>query len=190
MRIALAPPEAEVALDNAPRRGPQDAPVVIVEFADYECPYCQQIHPELKKLQAEFAGKVAVAFKDFPLPMHAHAEKAAEATRCAAEQGKFWDFHDLLFDNAPKFDPAQLKEHARTLKLDAPRFDQCLDAGEQAAAVRKDFAEGQRLGLTGTPSFFINGHYLTGAAKYNTLREIVEQQLATPAPPPHEVASR
>jgi protein-disulfide isomerase len=178
VRIALAPPQVEVALGDSPRRGPENAPVLIVEFADYECPYCQRIHPELKKLQEEFAGKVAVAFKDFPLPMHAHAEKVAEAARCAAEQGNFWDFHDLLFDNAPKFDPAQLKEHARALKLDAPRFDHCLDAGEQAAAVRKDSAQGQRLGLTGTPSFFINGHYLSGAVKYDTLREVVEQQLA------------
>jgi len=178
VRIALAPPEAEVALDKAPLRGPEDAPVVIVEFADYECPYCQRIHPELKKLQAEFAGQVTMAFKDFPLPMHARAEKAAEAARCAAEQGNFWDFHDLLFDNAPKFDPAQLKEHARVLKLDVARFDHCLDGGEQAAAVRKDFAQGQRLGLTGTPSFFINGHFLSGAVKYDTLREVVEQQLA------------
>jgi protein-disulfide isomerase len=179
VRIALAPPEAEVTLDNAPRRGPQDAPVVIVEFADYECPYCQRIHPELKKLQAEFAGQVTLAYKDFPLPMHTHAEKAAEAARCAAEQGSFWDFHDLLFDNAPKFEPAQLKEHARALKLDAARFDHCLDAAEQAAAVRRDFAQGQRLGLTGTPSFFINGHFLSGAVKYYTLREVVEQQLAS-----------
>jgi protein-disulfide isomerase len=178
VHIALAPPEAEVTLDNAPRRGPQDAPVVIVEFADYECPYCQRIHPELKKLQAEYAGQVTIAFKDFPLPMHTHAEKAAEAARCAAEQGKFWEFHDLLFGNAPKFDPAQLKEHARALELDAPRFDHCLDTSEQAAAIQKDFVQGQLLGLTGTPSFFINGHYLSGAVKYNTLREVVDQQLA------------
>jgi protein-disulfide isomerase len=178
VRIALAPPEAEVALDNAPRRGPEDAPVLIVEFADYECPYCQRIHPELKKLQAEFAGKVAVAFKDFPLPMHPRAAKAAEAGRCAAEQGNFWDFHDLLFDGHQKLELAQLKEYARALKLDSARFDQCLDAGKQAASVQKDFAEGQRLGLTGTPSFFINGHFLSGAVKYDTLREVVEQQLA------------
>jgi len=190
VHIALAPPVAEVALDNAPRRGPQEAGVLIVEFADYECPYCQRIHPELKKLQEEFAGKVTLAFKDFPLPMHAHAEKAAEAARCAAEQGKFWEFHDALFDNNQKLEPAQLKEYARVLKLDTARFDECLDAGKQAASVHKDFAEGQRLGLTGTPAFFINGHYLSGAVKYDTLREIVEQQLATSAPPPHEVASR
>jgi len=190
IHIALAPPKAEVPLDNAPRRGPQDAPVLIIEFADYECPYCQRIDPELKKLQEEFAGKVAVAFKDFPLPMHPHAEKAAEAARCAQEQGQFWNFHDMLFENHQKLELAQLKEYASALKLDAARFDQCLDAGEQAAAVRKDFAQGQRLGLTGTPSFFINGHFLSGAVKYSTLREIVEQQLATLVPPPHQVASR
>ena len=190
VRIALVPPEAEAALDNAPRRGPQDAPIVIVEFADYECPYCQRIHPDLKKLQVEFAGKVSLAFKDFPLPMHPHAEKAAEAARCAEEQGQFWNFHDMLFENQQKLELAQLKEYAHALKLDAARFDQCLDAGEQAAAVRKDFAQGQRLGLTGTPSFFINGHFLSGAVKYSTLREIVEQQLATLVPPPHQVASR
>jgi protein-disulfide isomerase len=188
VHIALAPPEAEVALDNAPRRGPQDAPVVIVEFADYQCPYCQRIHPELKKLQEEFAGKVAVVLKDFPLPMHAQAEKAAEAGRCAAEQGKFWEFHDTLFDNNQKLEPARLKEYARVLKLDAARFDQCLDSGEQAAAVRKDFAEGQRLGLTGTPSFLINGHFLSGAVKYDTLREVVE--LALRAASAREVAAQ
>jgi len=185
IHITLDPPKAEVALDNAPRRGPQDAPVLIIEFADYECPYCQQIDLELKKLQEEFAGKVAVAFKDFPLPMHSHAAKAAEAARCAAEQGNFWDFHDLLFGGHKKLELAQLKEYARTLKLDAVRFDQCLDAGEQAAAVRKDFEQAQRLGLTGTPSFFINGHFLSGAVKYDTLREVVEQQLAaSPQQPP------
>ena len=190
VRIALVPPEAEAALDNAPRRGPQDAPVVIVEFADYECPYCQRIHPDLKKLQVEFPGKVSLAFKDFPLPMHPHAEKAAEAARCAEEQGQFWNFHDMLFENQQKLELAQLKEYASALKLDSARFDTCLDAGEQAAAVKKDLAQGQRLGLTGTPSFFINGHFLSGAVKYSTLREIVEQQLATLVPPPREAASR
>jgi protein-disulfide isomerase len=177
VRIALTPPKLDVALDNAPRRGPQDAPVHIVEFADYECPYCQAVHPELKKLQDEFGDKVAFTFKDFPLPMHANAQKAAEAARCAGAQGRFWDFHDLLFTKGTKFDVAQLKEKARSLGLDGARFDQCLDSDEQAAAVRSDLAQAQRLGLTGTPSFFVNGHFLSGA-RYDTLREIVEQQLA------------
>jgi protein-disulfide isomerase len=190
VRIALFPPEAEVALDGAPRRGPVDAPVLVVEFADYECPYCQRIHPDLKKLQEEFAGQVAVAFKDFPLSMHRYAGKAAEAARCADQQGRFWDFHDALFGNKQKLEPAQLKEHARVLKLDVARFDQCLDAGEQAAAVQRDLAQGQRLGVAGTPSFLINGHFLSGAVKYSTLREIVEQQLAALRPSGKEVALR
>jgi protein-disulfide isomerase len=181
VRIDLAPPQAEVAIDNAPKRGPQNAPVLIVEFADYECPYCQQIHPELKKLEEEFAGKVALAYKDFPLPMHPRAEKAAEAARCAAEQGKFWEFHDALFDDH-QLESGQLKEHARTLQLDAASFDRCVDAGEQAAAVRKDLVQAQRLGLTGTPAFFVNGHFLSGAVSYSTLREVVEQQLAASVP--------
>jgi len=179
VRILLTPPNAQMTPDNAQRRGPENAPVLLVEFADYECPYCQAVHPELKKLQDEFGDKLAVVFKDFPLPMHANAQKAAEAARCAGAQGRFWDFHDRLFSNGRKFELAQLKEQARTLGLDGARFDRCLDANEQAGAVQKDFAEGQRLGLTGTPSFFINGHFLSGAVKYATLREIVGQQLAT-----------
>lgn len=177
VRIMLAPPGAEVALDDAPTRGPRDALVRLIEFADYECPYCQKIQPELKNLQQEFGNKLMFAFKDFPLPMHPRAQKAAEAARCAAVQGKFWDFQDALFSNNKRLDIAQLKQHARALKLDAERFDQCLDSGQQAAAVQKDLAQAQRLGLTGTPSFFINGHFISGAVDYNTLREVVQQQL-------------
>src|SRR2546427_200304 len=100
--------------------------------------------------------------------------------RCAGEQGRFWEFHDVLFDNYQRLELAQLKAYARVLKLDAARFDQCLDAGEQAVAVQKDLAQAQRLGLTGTPSLLINGSFLSGAVRYSTLREIVEQQLMAP----------
>jgi protein-disulfide isomerase len=177
VRIALSPPDAEVALDDTPRRGSQSAPVLVVEFADYQCPYCQTVYPELQKLQKEFGDNLAFAFKDFPLPMHANAQKAAEAARCAGAQGRFWDFHDALFSNGKKLELAQLKEHARTLGLDQARFNRCLDSSEQAEAVQKDLNQAQRLGLTGTPSFFVNGHFLSGAVKYGTLREVVEQQL-------------
>jgi protein-disulfide isomerase len=180
VRIALTTPSADVTVGDAPTRGRRDAPVLMVEFADYECGYCQRIHPELRKLQDEFGGKLALAFKDFPLPMHQHAQKAAEAAHCAGMQGKFWDYQSILFENSQKFDMAQLKEHARTLKLDATAFDRCLDSGERAATVKKNLDEAQRLGLTGTPSFFINGHFISGAASYSTLREMIEQQLAEP----------
>jgi protein-disulfide isomerase len=181
--VSLAAPTEDVPIDGAPIRGARDAKVRIIEFADYQCPYCQQVHPLLKKLDQEFDGKVALAFKDMPLPMHMQAPKAAEAARCAGDQGKFWEMHDLLFDNSKNLEITQLKAFARKLSLDAERFDKCLDSGEQAAAVQRDFAEAKRLGLTGTPSFFINGHFFSGVVKYADLREMVERELASlPAP--------
>lgn len=175
--ISLAPPVAEVGAGAGPLRGPREPAVTVVEFADYECPYCQQIDPLVKKLEQEFDGKIAVAFRDFPLPMHRRAGKAAEATRCAGAQGRYWELHDLLFTNPTHLELSDLKQHARTLKLDAARFDQCLDSGEQIEAVKKDVAEAQRLGLTGTPSFFVNGHFVSGAVKYETLRDMVQREL-------------
>jgi len=175
-------PRQDVALGDAPVRGSRNAPVMIVEFADYQCPYCQQMHPELKILQQELAGKVAVAFKDFPLAMHANAEKAAEAARCAGEQGKYWDFHDTLFHNSDNLEVAQIKQYARDLKLNQSNFEACLDSGKEAAAVQKDQAQGKQLGVRATPSFFFNGRLFTGAMDYYTLRSLVEMLLKTDAP--------
>jgi len=174
--VLLAPPSAEVNLQNAYIHGEKAAPVTLIEFADYECPYCQEITPELQKLEKEYGGRLAVAYKDFPLPMHHRSEKAAEAARCAGEQGKFWEYHDVLF-YSKQLGVADLKEHARVLKLDGDRFDKCLDSGAETAAVKKDLEEAQYLGLTGTPSFFVNGHFFSGAANYAVLQEMVEQQL-------------
>jgi len=175
--IELAPPNASVDLQNATFRGSQHAPVTLVEFADYECPYCQKVAPEINQLQADLGDKLAIVYKDFPLPMHSHAEKAAEAARCAGKQGKFWEYHDMLFHNK-QLEVDQLKEQANSLKLDPSAFDKCLDSGEEAADVARDRSEGQRLGLNGTPSFFVNGHFFSGDVDYNGLRRIVEQQLS------------
>jgi protein-disulfide isomerase len=178
--VALAPPRANVEPQNAQMTiGPEKAQVTLVEFADYECPYCQKVAADVKKLALDFGDKVAFTYKDFPLPMHARAEKAAEAARCASKQNKFWEFHDEIF-HSKELDVDQLKAQARALKLDANQFDKCLDSGEEAAAVDHDRKEGTRLGINGTPSFFINGHYLSGALDYAALRQVVEQQLAMP----------
>ncbi len=177
--VTLAPPSAIVDTKDAEKIGPEKPAVTLVEFADYECPYCQKVAADLKKLQADFGDKVTFTYKDFPLPMHARAEKAAEATRCAGKQGKFWEFHDELF-RSKGLEMEQLKTEARNLKLDGAAFDKCLDSGEEAAVVDKDRKEGVRLGLNGTPSFFINGHFMSGALDYATLRQVVEQQLSAP----------
>jgi protein-disulfide isomerase len=175
--ILLAPPRTEVAAGDAPRSGPANARVLLVEFADYECPYCIKVHPTVKKLQDEFGERVSVVFKNLPLPMHAHAQKAAEAALCAAAQNKFWDYHNRLFTST-NLDVSALKQFASELKLDAGKFDLCLDSGAEAAAVQKDATEAQKLGLSATPSFFLNGHFFTGAVDYNTLRQMVLQELS------------
>jgi protein-disulfide isomerase len=177
VQVLLEPPFADVDLKDAYVHGPKNAPVTLVEFADYECPYCQKITPELQKLEKEYPDRLAVVYKDFPLPMHHTSEKAAEAARCAGEQGKFWEYHDVLF-YSKLLQISDLKAHARVLKLDGDRFDKCLDDGAETAPVKKNLEEARQLGLTGTPSFFVNGHFFSGAADYNVLKEMVEMQLA------------
>jgi protein-disulfide isomerase len=182
VQVLLEPPFANVNTKDAYAQGSKNPPVTIVEFADYECPYCQKITPELQKLEKEYAGRLAVIYKDFPLPMHHTAEKAAEAARCAGEQGKFWEYHDVLF-YSKQLQISELKTHARVLKLDGDRFDKCLDDGAETANVKKDQEEAHQLGLTGTPSFFVNGHFFSGAADYSVLKEMVEMQLALSSQP-------
>lgn len=180
--ILLAPPRTEVEVGDAPRTGPANAKVQLVEFADYECPYCIKVHPTVKQLQAEFGDRVSFVFKNLPLPMHAHAQKAAEAALCAAAQNKFWDYHDKLFTST-QLDVPALKQFAVDLKLDSAKFNTCLDSGSQVAAIQKDAAEATKLGLQATPSFFLNGHFFTGAVDYPSLKQMVMQELGAAEKP-------
>jgi protein-disulfide isomerase len=175
--VELSQPSAQVDVTGAQRLGSEKAPVQIVEFADYECPYCQKVNDDLAKLREQFGNQISFVYKDFPLPMHPLAARAAEAARCAGDQGKFWEFHDDLFKNK-KLSASELKLEARALKLDTARFDKCLDGGEQIAPVKKDAQEGKKLGLEGTPSFFVNGHFMSGAVGYAKLRDSVVRELA------------
>ena len=174
--LYLAPPRAYPVLKDTPARGLTDAPVTLVEYADYECPYCQQGQPDLARVEAEYKGKLNFAYKDVPLPMHPHAQKAAEAAHCAEAQGKFWEYHDQLFASK-QLEIPQLKEQARKLQLNGEAFDKCLDSGEKADMVKKQLEEGQNLGLQGTPSFLINGRFFSGNLSYQELRSIVEEEL-------------
>jgi protein-disulfide isomerase len=183
IQVRLAAARAPISRQTAVPRGPSNAVVTLVEYADYECPYCQQVQPTIDKLETEFKGKLAFVYKDYPLPMHANAQKAAEATRCAQGQGKYWEYHDLLA-STKRLDQDSLKSHARELKLNVQTFDQCLDKGETAEAVRSDATEAQALGLQGTPSFFVNGRYVTGSLTYERLRSYIVEELGaadTPA---------
>jgi protein-disulfide isomerase len=152
--------------------------VTLLEFGDYECPYTQQAQAIVARLEAEFKGRIAFVYKDFPLPMHAHAEKAAEASHCAAEQGKYWELHDLMFATK-QLDPDALKKDANELKLDTTAFNACLDNGKTADAVKAQLSEAQALGLQGAPSFFVNGRAV--ANSYDKIRAVIGEELSAPS---------
>jgi len=175
--ILLAPPRTEVAAGDGPHSGHADAPVQIVEYADYECPYCIKAYPTMKKIMDEYGDRINLVYKNFPLPMHANAEKAAEASLCASAQNQFWQYHDRLFTST-QLDVASLKKIASDLKLDTVKFDTCLDSGAQTAAVQKDATEAQKVGVSATPSFFLNGRFFSGAMDYNSLKDLIQKELA------------
>jgi protein-disulfide isomerase len=171
-------PRPEVAVEGAPFQGPAAAPVTIVEFSDFHCPFCKQVLPTLTRLLSRYGERLRLVFRDFPIDsLHPQARKAAEAARCAHDQGKFWEYHDVLFSNAPKASPAQLKVYARQVGMDVPSFERCLSSGVHAAAVQKDVDEGIRLGVTGTPAFFVNGELLSGAQPLESFVRVIEREL-------------
>jgi protein-disulfide isomerase len=159
-------------------KGPKDAPVTLVEFTDFHCPFCGRTVATLKDVMREYDGKIRWVFRDFPIAsLHPRAPKAAEAARCAGDQGKFWEYHDLLFESQSPATIEDFKRSAEQLKLDLKSFGQCLDSGKHQAAVEADVQEGARLGITGTPTFFINGRILVGAQPLESFRKIIEAEL-------------
>ena len=178
----LRPPpihRADVLTNGAPSKGASSAPVKIVKFEDFECPFCKTVQPTLAELLKKYDGKVLLVHKDLPLEaIHPQATLAAEAARCAGDQGKFWQYHDTLYGKAPKLGAADLKSYAKEIGLDARSFDQCLDSGKHKNIVQKDLAEGAKLGLTGTPSFFINGREISGAQPLEAFSAIIDEEIA------------
>ena len=176
--VMLNPPRVEVAVDPARVRGNPKAKVMIVEFSDFQCPYCGQVEGTLKNVLAKHEGVVALAFRDYPLSqIHPLAQGAAEASRCAGEQGKFWEYRELLYKNTPAAGPEQLNDYAVKVGVDLPAFKQCLDSGKFKALVQKDESDGDRLGVTGTPAFFINGRLLSGAQPENEFARVIDEEL-------------
>ncbi|HET9551328.1 MAG TPA: thioredoxin domain-containing protein [Anaeromyxobacteraceae bacterium] len=175
------PPKVEVAA-TGPTKGPDAAPVTIVEFSDYQCPYCARAEGTVKDLLEleKYKGKIKLVYRDYPLPSHNLAPKAAEAAHCAGDQGteKYWAMHGKLFAAAPKLEVTDLKAYARELGLDGGRFDKCLDSGEKAKTVQEHAKAGEEAGVRGTPAFFINGRLLSGAQKLEAFTAIVDAELA------------
>jgi protein-disulfide isomerase len=175
--ILLEPPRREVEAVG-PAKGPASAPITIVEFSDFECPFCSRVVPTLDKVTEEYGDNVRLVFRQFPLDMHPNARKAAEAALCANEQGKFWEMHDLMFEEQRKLQVADLKAKAEVLELDAEKFNQCLDSGEFADEVAADMQAGARAGVSGTPAMFVNGIFISGAVPYEQIAQVIDEELA------------
>ena len=173
-------PVVEIDTAGRPARGPANAPVTIVEFTDYECPFCgqyaRQIYPTLI---AEYGDRVRYVVRNLPIgSLHPNAVKAAEAAECAAVQGRFWEYHDRLFERqALGLDEERLKRHATEVGLDGDRFSECLDSGAMEEVVFKDLADAARHGLSGTPTFFINGRKLVGAQPFSVFQSFIEEAI-------------
>ena len=172
-------PRVDVAAIG-PARGPVGAPVTIVVFSDFQCPFCAKANPTIQQVFETYGDKVRLVFRDFPLTIHPLAEKAAEAGHCAEEQGKFWEMHDRLFANQDHLAVVDLKGHAREIGLDGAKFDSCLDSGRMAERVRENFAAGEMAGVEGTPAFFINGVVLSGAQPFGEFKRLIDAELARP----------
>jgi protein-disulfide isomerase len=176
--MAGAAPEGPAArVDPGRTRGPADAPVTILEWSDFQCPYCKQAQEVLARLLAEYPDSVRLVFKDFPLRSHDRAVPAALAARCAGAQGRFWEYHDLLFVAQPDFARDDLQGYARRLGLDEPRFAHCLDADQFKDAVATDQREGREAGVRATPTFFVNGRKIEGALPIEEFRDAIRQAL-------------
>ena len=162
--------------------GSNDASITIIEFTDFQCPYCSKFHEEtfpIIKQNYIDTGKVKYVVKDFPLAAHAYAEQSAIATECANGQGKFWEYVDMLYKNQDYLSKPLLKNYAKSLGLNETTFNQCLDNRETFSEVEKDAIEGTRVGVTGTPYFFINGVAVDGAYPYEVFQSVIEQELST-----------
>jgi protein-disulfide isomerase len=177
VRVTLDPPRTKVADGGRPARGPADAPVEIVEFSDFQCPFCQRAFATVTKVLDTYGDRVRFVYRHYPLPNHPDARPAAEASLCAAEQDRFWPYHDRLFANTSALGDADLKAHAAALGLDTAQFNACVDSRKYRDEVQADFEDGEAAGVSGTPAFFINGRLLSGAQPFEAFQRVIDEEL-------------
>jgi len=176
VEFLLEPIRIDVAA-TGPAKGPADAPVTIVEFSDFQCPFCFRLIPVLEQMQQKYGNRVRLVFRQYPLTIHNFAQKAAEAALCANEQGKFWEMHDAMFHDQQGLAVDGLKSKAAALGLKADTFNQCLDSGKFAPTVKADLDAGAAVGVNSTPTLFINGRYLVGAVPLEEISKIIDDEL-------------
>ena len=171
---------AKDLVDDDPVKGDKNAPVTIVEFSDFQCPFCERFYTQtLSQIENEYikTGKVKLVYRDFPLGFHQYAQKAAEAAECADEQGKFWEFHNKIFENQQQLSLDSLKQWASEIGLETNKFNNCLDSGKMTSEVQKDLKDGSAAGISGTPGFIINGQLVSGAQPFSAFKQVIDAEL-------------
>jgi len=172
--------QVNIPVNDKPFKGEKNAPVTIIEFSDFQCPYCERFYIQtLPQIEEQYikTGKAKFVYKHFPLTFHQFAQKAAEASECANEQGKFWQYHNKIFENQRQLNNENLKKWASELELDAKKFNECIDSGRMKDKVQQDMDDGINAGISGTPGFFINDVKLVGAQPFDAFKQAIDSQL-------------
>jgi protein-disulfide isomerase len=177
VRVMLEPPRQVVSAANSPAKGSANAPIEMIEFSDFQCPFCLRADPTVRQVLSTYGDRIRFVYRHYPLPNHPNARPAAEAAACAGEQGKFWAYHDHLFANPTKLSDADLKQSAAELGLNAAQFNACIDTHKLKAQVDADIKDGEAAGVNGTPAFFINGRLISGAQPYDVFKKTIDEEL-------------
>ncbi len=175
--VMLDPPRQHVSAANSPSKGSSSAPIELIEFSDFQCPYCLRADPTVRQVLDTYGNRIRFVYRHYPLPNHPFARPAAEAAACAGEQGQFWQYHDVLFANPSKLSDGDLKQHAAGLGLNTGQFNSCVDTHKLKAEIDADLKAGENAGVNGTPAFFINGRMLSGAQPFEAFKKIIDEEL-------------
>ena len=175
--VLIHAPKVAIEEGDNPAIGPKDAPIKVIEFTDYQCPFCGKSRPVVNQMLQEYKGKIRYVLRDFPLSFHKDSIKAHEGARCAGEQNKYWDMNKKLFENQRAITIPDLKKYAEGLKLKMDKFNDCLDSGKYTDIVRQNQEYGEKVGVSGTPAFFINGRMVSGARPFASFKEIIDDEL-------------
>jgi protein-disulfide isomerase len=175
--ISLEPPRLAVSAAKGATKGQPNAPIEMIEFSDFQCPFCQRAHATVEQVLATYGDRIRFVYRHYPVQGHAAAKPAAEASECAKEQGKFWPFHDRLFANTSKLGDADLKAHAAAVGVDTATFNACVDSHKYRSVVEADARDGDAVGVNGTPAFYINGRMISGAQPFEVFKKLIDDEL-------------
>jgi protein-disulfide isomerase len=177
VRVMIEPPRMTVSAGTSPAKGQANAPIELIEFADFQCPFCLAASPTVKRVLDTYGDRIRFVYRNYPLANHPQARPAAEAAQCANEQGHFWPYHDRLFSEPGKLSDGDLKQTAASLGMDAAKFNKCVDDHKYREVVDADAQAGNEAGVTGTPAFFINGRLLSGAQPFDAFKRVIDEEL-------------